>query len=88
MRGEMFTSGNLRGDFGRCAEGLIPAFSGADIAVEGARWVRRNPQLVAAVGVALVVVRPRSAWRWARRAFVGWQAWRKLRDFLDRRLLT
>ncbi|MDP2823590.1 MAG: YqjK family protein [Sulfuritalea sp.] len=78
-------SENLRSDFGRFAAGLAPAFRAADCAVEGARWVGRNPQLVLAAGVALVVVRPRSAWRWARRAFVGWQAWRRLRDFLDRR---
>jgi hypothetical protein len=62
----------LRIDFARHAAGLAPAFAGADYAVEGVRWVRRNP--------------PKAAWRWARRAFVGWQAWRKLRDLLERRL--
>ncbi|MDP2822842.1 MAG: YqjK family protein [Sulfuritalea sp.] len=74
-------SESLRTDFGRYAAGLAPAFTGADCVVEGVRWMRRNPQLVVAAGVALVVIRPKSAWRWARRAFVGWQAWRKLRDF-------
>lgn len=78
------TSGTLRADFGRYAGGLAPAFSGADYALEGARWVRRHPQFVVAAAVALVVARPKRAWRWARRAFVGWQAWRKLRDWLER----
>ena len=74
----------LRSDFGRYAVGLAPAFGAADCAVEGARWLRRNPQILVAAGVAIVVIRPRRAWRWARRAFVGWQAWRRLHDFLDR----
>ena len=77
-------SETLRAEFGRYATGLAPAFSGADCAVEGVRWLRRNPRLVIAAGVGLAVVRPRRAWRWARRAFIGWQLWRKLRDLLDR----
>jgi hypothetical protein len=76
---------SLRADFGRYAAGLAPVFTAADCAVEGARWMRRNPQLVAAAGVALIVIRPNRAWRWGRRAFVGWQAWRRLRIFLERR---
>ena len=79
-------SESLRTDFGRYAAGLMPVFSAADYAVEGARWVRRNPQILVAAGVALVVARPKRAWRWARRAFVGWQMWRKLSDLLERRL--
>lgn len=78
-------SEHLRKDFGQFAAGLAPVFNAADCAVEGARWVGRNPQVLVAAGVALVVIRPRRAWRWARRAFVGWQAWRRLHDFLDRR---
>ena len=79
-------AGGLRADFGRYAAGLAPAFGVADCAVEGVRWVRHNPQLVVAAGVALLVIRPKRAWRWARRAFIGWQAWLRLRDFLERRL--
>ncbi|MCX7164163.1 MAG: YqjK-like family protein [Rhodocyclales bacterium] len=79
-------SESLRIDFGRHAAALAPVFGAADRAVEGVRWVRRNPQLVVAAGVALLVARPQRAWRWARRAFVGWQAWLKLRDYLDHRL--
>jgi hypothetical protein len=79
-------SERLRVDFGFNAAGLAPAFAGADLAVDGVHWLRRNPGLVVAVLVALVVIRPRRAWRWGRRAFIGWQAWRRLRDFVDRRL--
>ena len=76
-------SQSLRSDFGRYAAGLAPAFNGADYVVEGARWLRRHPQFIVAAGVALVIARPKRAWRWARRAFVGWQAWRKLRGFME-----
>lgn len=75
---------SLRTEFGLCAAGLAPVFSGADCAVDGVRWVRRNPEFLIAAGVALAVARPKRAWRWARRAFVGWQVWRKLRAVLDR----
>ena len=76
----------LRADFARHAAGLAPVFAGADYAVEGIYWMRRNPQTVVAAAVALLMIRPKVAWRWARRAFVGWQAWRKLSDILERRL--
>ncbi len=71
----------LRAEFGACAAGLAPVFSGADSVAEGARWLRRHPEFAVAAGVALAVIRPKRAWRWARRAFVGWQVWRKLRDY-------
>lgn len=77
-------SETLRAEFGIYAAGLAPAFSSADKVVEGARWLRRNPELAVAAGVALAVIRPKRAWRWARRAFVGWQVWRKLSDFVER----
>ncbi len=76
----------LRENFGRHATGLRPLFSGADLAVDGVRWARRNPQFVVAAGVTLLVARPKHAWRWARRAFFGWQAWQKLRQFLPSRV--
>jgi YqjK-like protein len=79
-------SEGLRADFGRHASGLMPAFIGADMAVVGAQWVRHNREIVVAVGVALLVIRPRSAIAWARRGFVLWRVWRDFRDFLERRL--
>lgn len=79
-------SEGLRADFGSYAAGLVPVFSGADLGVEGARWLRRNPEIVVATGVTLIVIRPKRAWRWARLAFFGWQAWRKWREFVEPRL--
>lgn len=73
----------LRRDAARHAAGLTPLFTGADVAVEAVRCLRRHPQVVVAAGVALIVARPRRAWRWGRRAFFGWQAWRRWRNFID-----
>jgi len=79
-------SEGLRADFGNYATGLTPAFVAADMAVAGAHWVRRNQEVVTAVGVALLVIRPRSVIGWARRGFVLWRVWRNFRDFIDRPL--
>ena len=54
----------------------------ADHAVDGAHWLKRHPQVIAAFIVGLVVVRPRRAWRWARRAFFLWRGWKVLRSQL------
>lgn len=78
-------SEGLRTEFGQCAAGLAPVFSAADCVVDGARWLRSNPELVVGAGVALIVARPKRAWRWGRRIFIGWQAWRKLHALLERR---
>lgn len=76
----------LRAEFGAYAARLAPACGGADHVVAGARWLRRHPQALVAAGVALAVIRPKPAWRWTRRAFVAWQAWRKLRGVVERHL--
>ncbi len=79
-------SEGLRADFSRCASGLMPVFISADMAVVGAHWVRRNREIVVAVGVALLIIRPRSVIGWARRGFILWRVWRDFRNFLERRL--
>ncbi|MCF8197929.1 MAG: YqjK-like family protein [Sulfuritalea sp.] len=76
----------LRADIGRYSAGLSPVFNAGDYVVNGAHWVRRNPQFLVAASVALIVVRPKTAWRMARRAFFAWQIWRKLDKFLVRQL--
>ena len=79
-------SEDLRADFAHHATGLKPVFVGGDIAIVGVQWIRRNREIVVAVGVALLIIRPKSIIGWARRGFVMWRVWRDFRDFLDRRL--
>jgi len=63
------------------AQGLLPVCNGVDRVGDGVRWLRTHPQALAAIGVAtsvaLMVARPRSMLRWARRSFFAWQTWRR-----------
>jgi hypothetical protein len=44
----------------------------------GWRWLRAHPEVPVAAVVALAVLRPRRAWRWAQRAWWGWRVWQRL----------
>lgn len=72
-----FQSAALRERWAAHARGLQPVCTGIDRICDGFAWLRRYPHVAAAVGVALLAARPRTAWRWARRALVAWQFWRR-----------
>ena len=55
----------------------------ADQAVRGISWLNRHPQIVLAFVAGIVIVRPRRAWRWAKRGFFVWRGWKALRAQLD-----
>lgn len=78
----------LRGELGRYAAGISPLFAVTDHVVDGVSWVRRHPHVLAAVALGLLLVRPKRALRWTRRAFVGWQAWRRLSSMLKKTAST
>jgi hypothetical protein len=40
--------------------------------------MKQNTPLLIAIAAGLLVARPRRAFRWLRRGFFAWQAWRKL----------
>jgi hypothetical protein len=71
-----FTCDSLRGEWRNHARGLAPAFNAADQVRAGMCWLRRHPEISVAVGIAILVARPRAVWRWARRGVVAWQFWR------------
>lgn len=73
----------------RHAAGLAPLFAAADQAQAGIRWARRNPEILAAMTALMLAVRPASrrfAWRWGRRAFFAWRAWRDSERWLAGKL--
>lgn len=72
-------SERLRNELINHLDGVSPMFRTADRLLDGARWLRKHPQIFIAVGMAFIVARPRRALGWARRAFIGWQVWRRLR---------
>lgn len=78
-------SATLRGEFAAHALTFAPLFSAGDRAREGARWLKNHPPVVAGAAVALLVARPRALLRWARRSFLAWQAWGRLRTWLSER---
>ncbi len=45
-------------------------------------WLRRHPEVPAGLALAVVVMRPKRAlrwgWRWGRRAWLGWQLYRRV----------
>lgn len=75
-----FDSERLRGRLGGELQGILPLFDALDTLGAGVRWVRQRPAIPVGIAVAMMVARPRSLWRWGRRAVLGWQAWRKVRD--------
>ena len=78
-------STDLRDDLASHAAAFEPLFAAGDAVCEGAHWLRRNPEIAAAAGVALLVARPRMLFRWARRSVVAWQAWSRLNAWLEAR---
>lgn len=55
----------------------------ADTVRDGINWLKRHPAAVGGAVLAVVVARPRRAWRWARRGLVLWRGWRSLRGHLQ-----
>lgn len=74
-----FKSATLRRDLTEDMKGAAPAFRTVEQVRAGLVWLRAHPQLVVGVAIAVLVVRPTSGWRWARRGVIAWQAWRRLR---------
>lgn len=62
------------------ARGLQPAFRGADRAVEAVHWLQCHPALIAVVGTAVFMLRPRLLWRLGMRGYSLWTLARTLRS--------
>lgn len=76
-------SEQLRGQWQQHMANLAPAVATANRVGDGVRWLQRHPEIIAGVGVAAVVARPKTAWRWLRRSWVAWRFWQKRRHWLD-----
>jgi len=76
-------SAELRGALGRDLQRLQPPLALADRVRAAWQWLRAHPQVPLAAGVALLVLRPRRAWRWGQRLWWGWRQWRRLQQLLQ-----
>lgn len=74
-------SASLRAGFAVEAQPLKRALAVADRGVEGFRYLRQHPGLVAATVGLFVALRPRRAISWAMR---GWSMWRLFRNVRQR----
>lgn len=50
---------------------------------DGVAWLRHHAPAISTFALVLLVLRPRFTLRWARRGWLGWQLYRRLRDGLD-----
>jgi hypothetical protein len=79
----VFASEQLRGRLRDHGRALPAVCDGIDRARAAGRWLKARPAIPVAIGVALLVGRPRVVWRWSRRAFRAWQVWRRARNAID-----
>lgn len=56
-----------------------------DRGMQAWQWLRARPAVPLAAAVALVLLRPRRAWRWSMTLWWGWRQWRRLQRALDPR---
>ena len=62
---------------------LQNALARGDVALEGVDWLKHHPAAVVLAVSAIVVLRPRRAWRWAKRGFFVWRGWQAIRQSLS-----
>lgn len=67
---------------GRHAEPLEQALAYGDRLVAGIECLKQHPLFLGIGVTALVVAKPKRAWRWARRGVVVWRGWRSVKKFL------
>lgn len=73
-----------RREAARAWQGLQPPLLLADRVRQGWQWLRAHPEWPLAAVAALVLLRPRRAWRWGWRLWWGWQQGQRLRRWLQR----
>jgi hypothetical protein len=61
---------------------LAAALERGDVVLEGVDWLKHHPAAIAAAVAAVVIARPRRAWRWAKRGFFVWRGWQAIRSSL------
>ena len=67
-----------RDEFSMLAREFQGPLQVGDRVVAGVRYLREHPLALGAVVAVLAVTQRRGLWKWARRGFVAWRAWRTL----------
>lgn len=61
---------------------LQAALARGDTVLRGVDWLKHHPLAIGAALAAIVVVRPKQAWRLAKRGFLVWRGWQLVRSSL------
>ena len=61
---------------------LETALAKGDKVLRGVDWLKHHPAAIGLAVAATVVMRPRRAWRWARRSFFLWRGWQTVKKSL------
>lgn len=61
---------------------LQAALARGDSVLRGVDWLKHHPLAIGAAVTAVVVARPKQAWRWAKRGFFVWRGWQAVRSSL------
>lgn len=76
-------SAELRQRIAQDGGALAPPLALADGLREGWRWLRTHPEWPAGAALALLLLKPRRALRWASRGWWAWRLWQRARRALD-----
>lgn len=52
----------------------------AGVVQDGKAFVQRHPLAIAAAVAGMVLLKPRTVWRWGQRGLVAWRTWRTWRS--------
>lgn len=63
---------------------LEAALARGDKVLEGVDWLKHHPAAIVVAVAAIVVARPKRAWRWAQRGFFVWRGWQAIKSSLSR----
>lgn len=61
---------------------LESALAKGDAVLRGVDWLKQHPAAVGAAVASVAVVRPKRAWRWARRGYFLWRGWQAIKNNL------
>lgn len=59
---------------------LEAALAKGDTVLKGVDWLKHHPAAVGLAVAAVVVARPKRAWRWAQRGFFMWRGWQAIKN--------
>ena len=65
------------------AAGLAPVFSAIDALRHAVAYLRAHPEWLVGGAIVVLVARPKTVWRWARRAYLAWRSYRRALEWLE-----